>query len=289
MSQQATLGGEPLSPAAESAARDQYAVETDIQRGDLILLGRHRLLCGNSTMSGEIDTLLDGAAIDCLLTDPPYCSGGFQEAGRTAGSIGCEGGRHKILYDTLSTRGYQTLLRGVLDCVAPMAAYLFTDWRMWVTLSDLVEMAGYGVRQMIVWNKGAMGMGTGWRSQHELILHARLSGAEKALDLHYSRGNVLSYPRTGNKYHPTEKPIGLIKDILYVTQGAATICDPFAGSGTTILACEEMARTCYAMELSPAFCQIATNRWERQTGERAEIIPGQNHSETPDRFAEAAP
>ena len=76
----------------------------------------------------------------------------------------------KIANDILSTRGYQNLIRGALTDIPCLYAYIFTDWRMWVYLFDLVEAAGFGIKSEIVWDKGTPGMGVGWRSQHELIL-----------------------------------------------------------------------------------------------------------------------
>ena len=270
MTSQATLTGETLTSAEEVAAQIRYNVETQIRRGDLICMGRHRLLCGDSTYPDETEALFDGAAIDCLLSDPPYCSGGFQEAGRSAGSIGTRGDA-TIKNDMLSTRGYQSLIRNVIRSANCAALYLFTDWRMWVNLFDLVEACGYGVRSMIVWDKGSMGLGVGWRAQHELILHARLSSSAHLFERKYCAGNVIRQSRTGNKFHPTEKPVALLKEILRVTPNAGRIYDPFVGSGTTILACEDLGRECYAMEMSPVFCQVAVDRWERHTGRRAEI------------------
>jgi len=255
--------------ASTAPARD--TIETDILRGDILQLGRHRLLCGDCTNQDDVSRLLDGVGIDCLITDPPYCSGGFQEAGKSRGSIGSTV-KHSIKSDTLSTRGYQVLLKATLSIIDLQALYIFTDWRMWVNLFDLVEASGYGVRSMIVWDKKSMGLGRGWRAQHELILHARTSSASELFDNKIGCGNVVSISRTGNKHHPTEKPVQLIEEILRITKGAKTVYDPFAGSGTTLIACETRGRSCYAVEMVPEFCQIIVNRWERASGQRAVIL-----------------
>jgi DNA modification methylase len=264
---QTSLGGQE-DTGVPAPARN--LIETNISRGDLITLGRHRVLCGDCTNPVDVTRLLNGAEIDCLITDPPYCSGGFQEAGRSAGSIGSTVKR-AIKNDTLSTRGYQTLLKATLSIVDLRALYIFTDWRMWVNLFDLVEASGYGVRSMIVWDKKSMGLGLGWRAQHELILHARTSSASALFDNKIGTGNVVAISRTGNKHHPTEKPVQLIEEILKITAGARTVYDPFAGSGTTLLACEARGRSCYASEMVPEFCQVIVNRWERATGLQAVI------------------
>ena len=114
--------------------------------GDVWILGRHRVMCGDSTNEKQVAELLDGGQPEILLTDPPYCSGGFQEGGRSSGSIGTKrydkDGKEievKIANDTLSTRGYQSLIKAVLANSPATVAYIFTDWRMWVYLYDLVE------------------------------------------------------------------------------------------------------------------------------------------------------
>jgi DNA modification methylase len=121
--------------------------------------GGHRLLCGDNTVATDVERVLGGQKMACILTDPPYCSGGFQESGKASGSI-----------DKLSTRGYMSLIKSAISlCSAPLL-YVFTDWRMWVNLFDTVESAGFAVRNMIVWHKDYAGMGVGWRTQHELVL-----------------------------------------------------------------------------------------------------------------------
>jgi DNA modification methylase len=128
--------------------------------------GGHRLLCGDSTVATDVERVLGGVKIDMLLTDPPYCSGGFQEAGKAAGSVGTRG-TEMIANDTLSTRGYMALMKATIPTLAAGVVYVFTDWRMWINIFDVVESSGYGVRNMIVWDKGTPGMGAGWRMQHD--------------------------------------------------------------------------------------------------------------------------
>lgn len=236
--------------------------------GDVITLGRHRLVCGDATKPDDLAKLLDGVVPDTIVTDPPYCSGGFQEAGRAKGSIGT-GARIKprIANDTLSTRGWRQLLKATAFGSEAPTVYVFLDWRMWANLFDLAEESGYGVRQMIVWDKGTPGMGRGWRSQHELVLFGTRAVVD--FDNRKAVGNVRSPKRTGNKHHPTEKPVEIITDILAVMDMAATVYDPFAGSGTTLIAAEMLGRQCFAMELKPAFCDVIVERWEQVTGGKA--------------------
>ena len=237
------------------------------QYGDLWILGRHRVLCGDCTRPEDRALLLDGNKPEILLTDPPYCSGGSKESQKSTGSIGTErknGKAPKIANDILSTRGYQNLIRGALTDIPCLYAYIFTDWRMWVYLFDLVEAAGFGVKSEIVWDKGTPGMGVGWRSQHELILF----GAKAAthFDGHKGYGNVLSISRSGNELHPTQKPVELLEKLVDNTDFATGVYDPFGGSGTTLAACEAYGQPSYIMELTPAFTDVIVKRYIRITG-----------------------
>lgn len=243
------------------------------QRGDVYRLGDHVLMCGDSTNPDNIRKIVEvggGLPIDMMLTDPPYCSGGFQEADRNVGSIGTDRDV-KILNDRLSTRGYIALIKSVLEAVGIISlTYIFTDWRMWVNLFDAVESSGYAVRAMIVWDKGSMGMGWGWRPQHELMMFASRSACK--FDGKKSAGNVISCKRTGNPLHPTQKPVELLQKVLEVTDFAPVVYDPFGGSGSTLIACEEVGRKCRMMELAPEYCDVIVERWEKLTGKKAEKV-----------------
>ena len=245
-------------------------VETVCKKGDIWKLGNHRLMCGDSTNEADVALLFNGEQPYAIVTDPPYCSGGFQESGKKSGSIGTRD-TTMIANDTLSTRGYMALIKRVVEKAGQCAmAYVFTDWRMFVNLFDVMEASGYGVRNMIVWDKITPGMGVGWRSQHEICLFA--SRAAQKFNPHLAQGNVIQCQRTGNVNHPTEKPVGLIGKIIRVTDMAETIYDPFSGSGTTLIACEELGRKCYAMELDPHYCDVIIARWEKLTGNKAEKL-----------------
>ena len=233
--------------------------------GDIWILGRHRVMCGDCTNKEQREKLLDGATPQILLTDPPYCSGGFQESNRSKGSIGTktkykyEEGTPTIANDALSTRGYQALIKQAIAGIPCVVAYVFTDWRMWLYLFDLVEGSGFGVRSMIVWNKKAVGMGSGWRSQHELIMFAHRTKTK--FDNTKGYGNVLECSRSGNDLHPTQKPVELIEMLLDNTDWCSGVYDPFGGSGTTLIACEKMGQTAYVMELEPKYVDTIVRRF----------------------------
>jgi DNA modification methylase len=192
---------------------------------------------------------------DVLVTDPPYSSGGYQEAGKASGSIGTRGG-DVIVADNLSTRGYQRLMREVLRGCRVEEFYVFTDWRMWVYTSDALEDAGVRVRNMLVWDKRQMGMGMPWRNQHELIAFGKRGAGEIRSGKH---GNVLSVKRSGNALHPTEKPVELAEILLGNAEPGA-ILDPFAGSGTTLVAAKNLGRKAIGIELEERYCEVAAKR-----------------------------
>jgi len=241
-----------------------------VERGQVLELGRHRLSCGDATSSADVAQLLGGVEPDLILTDPPYCSGGYQEADRQQGTWrGTKmTGPVDIINDRLSTRGYTALLSTALCVVEVPHLYLFSDWRMWSTAFDLVEAAAYSVRGMIVWNKKAAGMGVVWRAQHELILWG--TRGRPRLDRKYAgAGNVLEASRTGNNWHPTEKPVDLLEQLLSNSPfcGNLTVYDPFLGSGSTLLAAERLGWTCYGLELTPDFCEVTRRRYQIETGQ----------------------
>lgn len=243
---------------------------TAIKLGDVFELGAHVLVCGDSSNANEVRRAVGDTDPDLILTDPPYCSGGFQEAGRASGSIGTRSDE-MIHNDTLSTRGYIALMKAVVAGTRSKAAYVFTDWRMWLNLFDVMESSGYGVRNMIVWDKGTPGMGAGWRMQHELVMAALTSRAPR-FDPHVAQGNVIQAQRTGNVLHPTQKPVDLLEKILRVSNWARVIVDPFAGAGSTLIAAETVGVSCRALELSPGFCQVTIDRWEAFTGNAARKV-----------------
>jgi DNA modification methylase len=258
--------GRPPS-GAEADALPPAPKKVSVTRGDVYQLGPHRIACADATMDRDVALLADGEDLGAaaMITDPPYCSGGFQEADRIKGSIGTQrkdytGQRVSIANDVLSTRGYKSLIQAVLSTWTAKVAYVFTDWRMWINLTDVLESQGYGIRSLIVWDKGTPGMGMGWRSQHELIACGTRVTAPFSTTA--ARGNVVRCDRSGNDLHPTQKPVALLETILDVTQFAKLVVDPFAGAFSTLMACQSRARRCLAMDLSPYFVQVGLDRWE---------------------------
>lgn len=211
---------------------------------------------------GDCRDILTGVGVPpsaSIIMDPPYSSGGFQESGRAAGSIGTTrevGDLPTIRMDNLSTRGYRRLIRSVLDTSLASELYMFTDWRMWIESFDAAEDCGLRVCSMIVWDKIVPGMGSPWRNQHELILY----GVREAPEAKWGLGTVRSHVRSGNKYHPTEKPVALISDLLQMIAPERMVLDPFMGSGSTLVAAKNIGRRAIGIEIEERYCEIAAER-----------------------------
>lgn len=250
------------TPSAPRQARKQVPLPANpvSERGVIYELGPHRVACGDAGDDDLVDRLLEGTRdVWQLATDPPYCSGGWQESDKRRGSVGTDSSHHKVANDTLSTRGYIALIQRVLGKVRARVSYVFTDWRMWVNLFDAMEAIGYPSRSMIIWDKGTPGMGRGWRAQHEVIMCCA-THTDPLKDLKRSKGNVLHHPRTGNELHTTQKPVELMEDLLGVAVPEdGLIYDPFLGSGSTLIAAG--ARPCRGVEVDPGYVDIVRWRW----------------------------
>lgn len=220
----------------------------------------HRLLIGHGGRAANVSRVMQHERVQLVVTDPPYCSGGNQEAGRAGGTHGV------IASDNLSSWGFCALLSAVLDAAEPDAAYICTDWRMWSHLQATVETAGLPVRDMVVWDKvRRVPGGLRWR-RHELVMYADRHGClrrpgENAHD------NVIRTSRTANAHHYTEKPVDLVEELLAGDEvgerGACVVLDPFSGSGTTMLAGERRGRPTRSIEVTPLFAAVHLERAKR--------------------------
>ncbi len=209
--------------------------------------------------------------VDAVVTDPPYCSGGATEASR--GRATHQGLRTETIRsgrfawfggDNMTTAGLCELLRSM--CVrAPIpedgSILSFCDWRMATMLAPAMESAGLRLRNMIIWDKGHFGAGTGFRPRHEMILHLT-----KRAPTFYSASvsNVLHYPRVGKtREHPTQKPHGLMADLIrVVSPESGLVLDPFMGSGSTAIGAISCGRAFIGIERSEEYFDIACKRIE---------------------------
>jgi site-specific DNA-methyltransferase (adenine-specific) len=214
-----------------------------------------------------LDVLADfDMPVDAVVTDPPYASGTRLEAHKSASGAMLRAGRfadRPIELDQMTTTGFVWLMRAVAAGVRPLlpdggSLLSFIDWRQWPNLVGALETCNYRVQGMIVWDKGSMGLGNGFRSQHELICHAS-KGVPAVHDR--SVGNVLKAPRQEPVDHPSPKPVGLIERAIgVVTPPGGLVLDPFMGSGTTLRAAVNRGYRAIGIEAEERYCEIAARR-----------------------------
>jgi DNA modification methylase len=209
----------------------------------------------------ELDTL-----VDSVITDPPYASGTRLEAQKSSSGAMLRAGRfadRPIELDQMTTTGFVWLMRAIAAGVRPMlpeggSLLSFIDWRQWPNLIGALETCNYRIQGMIVWDKGSMGLGNGFRGQHELICHAS-KGVPTIHDR--SCGNVVRAARQEPTDHPSPKPIGLLEWMLrVVTPPGGLILDPFMGSGSTLRAAANTGRRAIGIEAEERYCEIAARR-----------------------------
>lgn len=234
-------------------------IETDIERGDLILLGRHRLLCGDSTSAEDVGRLMDGKKADMVFTDPPY----------GVDYIAMRGGE-KITNDSTAGEAYRAMA-SALGSLPTGVAFVCCSWRSLPITMDAMLDAGLKPKACIVWDKerGVQNLDKYYK-QHEFVLYAGPYGGEKTVD-----GDVWKIPRDFDPDHPTPKPVALpARAINTASSEGQLVADPFLGSGTTLIAAEQLNRTCYGMEINPQYCEVICQRWEKLTSEKRTNIGG---------------
>ena len=238
--------------------------------GDIWKLGRHRLMCGDSTSTECVQKLMGGLQADLLLTDPPY---GVDYTGKTKDAL-------KIENDAKSDDDFIAFLRSAFeaaDSVMKDGAVFYiwhADSKAYV-FRMACQMVGWEVRQVLIWVKNAMVMGRqDYQWKHEPCLYGWKSGAGHLWASDRKQTTVLEFDRpTKNKEHPTMKPVALFDyQIKNNTKGGDIVLDLFAGSGTTVIACEQNGRTAYVMEYDPKYCDVIVKRWENLTGEKAVLV-----------------
>ena len=239
------------------------------QPGDVWVMGKHRLMCGDSTSVDSVNTLTVGGGIDMLLTDPPY---NVAYEGKTADAL-------TIQNDSMSDASFRTFLRDAFaaaDAVMKPGAVFY----IWHADSEGFNFRGacqdveWKVRQCLVWRKNSMVMGRQdyhWR--HEPCLYGWKGGAGHLWASDRKQTTILDFDRpTRSLEHPTMKPVALFEyQLLNNTKGGDLCLDLFGGSGTTLIACEKNGRYARVMELDPKYCDVIVRRWQAFTGKRATL------------------
>jgi len=235
--------------------------------GDLWIMGRHRLLCGDSTRPEDVERLVDGQKMAMVFTDPPYnvdYVGGTKDALRIRNDSMSEEDFSRFLLAAHEAMLSHTEPGGAIYvCHADTAGHTFRH--------SLVE-AGWLLKQCLIWVKQNFVLGRqDYHWQHEPILYGWAPGAAHRWfgDRKQSTVWPVDRPRRSEE-HPTMKPVELVeRALLNSSAPGARVLDPFGGSGTTLIACEKFGRSAYLMELDPHYCDVIIQRWQEFTGETA--------------------
>ena len=273
---------EPESEEETEVIEDEVPeeVETRCKLGDIWQLGEHRLMCGDSTNFNNVAELMNGEQADLLFTDPPY---GVSYENKTKEVLKSKN-YTKIANDNLKLNEFKDFLSDVFKnaftCLKETASYyVFScqggDQEMMMMM--MMREAGIPCRHQIIWVKDAPVFSMGrldYDYKHEPILYGwvKKHNFKRKGDQDKS---VWEYKRTANKLHPTMKPIELIANALKnSTDENNLVLDLFGGSGSTLIACEQLNRKCYTMELDEHYCDVIIQRWENLTGKKAELLNG---------------
>lgn len=258
----------PLSTAVEDDADIVLPEEPKAKRGDIYQLGRHRLMCGDSTDPADVARLMGGVQADLLLTDPPY-------------NVNYEGGTGlTIQNDNMEDAAFRKFLRDAFQCadsaMKPGAAfYIWHADSEGYNFRGACHDIGWQVRQCLIWNKNALVLGRqDYQWKHEPCLYGWKGGASHTWLSDRTQTTVLDFDKpTRSEIHPTMKPIGLFDyQIRNSCPVGGAVLDLFNGSGTTIMACEQNGRSAYTMELDPRYVDAAIARWEEFTGNKAVLV-----------------
>jgi len=262
-----------LMPAeVEPGLTDEDAVpevqeEPVSKPGDVWLLGKHRVMCGDSTSLDDMERLTAGQAVDMWLTDPPY-------------NVNYEGGTGlKIQNDDMSDDQFRQFLRDAYvaaDSVMKSGA-VFYIWHADLegyNFRGAARDAGWTVRQCLIWKKSSLVMGRqDYHWMHEPCLYGWKEGAGHLWAADRKQTTILEFDRPSrNGEHPTMKPVALFEyQMLNNTKGGDIVLDSFGGSGTTVIAAEKNGRVARIMELDPKYCDVIVRRWQDFTGKQATL------------------
>jgi len=255
--------------------------ESKTKLGDLWKLGEHRLLCGNALNITDYEKLLDGEKSDLIWTDPPYgvsIGQSINEKDRKARKLRTDG--LSIENDNLSGEELTSFLRdsftnilanskeGAVWYVAAPSGNFF--------LSFAIPLAELGVwKHTLAWVKDVFVLGRAdYHYRHESIFYGWTPGASHRVPADRKQDTVWEIPRPkSSKEHPTMKPLELItRAIQNSSLVNELVLDPFAGSGSTLIACEQTNRKARVMELDPKYCDVIIARWETLTGQTAQLL-----------------
>jgi len=246
---------------------DDFDVEAELnnppmsKQGDLWLLGRHRLVCGDSILPETFDLLMDGHKANLVVTDPPY-------------NVNYEGGAGKIKNDNMKDEEFYNFLFAAFvnmeqSMEADASIYVFHADTEGLNFRRAFKAAGFYLSGTCIWKKQSLVLGRSpYQWQHEPILfgwkkegkHNWYSGRKETTIWEFDRPSK-------NSLHPTMKPVALVAyPIQNSSMSNCIVLDPFGGSGSTLIACEQTDRICYTIELDEKYCDVIVKRYIEQAG-----------------------
>ena len=247
------------------------AVEDDpvTKPGDVWILGKHRVMCGDSTSMDDLAKLCEGQLVDMWLTDPPY-------------NVAYEGGTKEkltIKNDEMGDEQFRQFLRDAYTAADSVmkAGAVFYIWHAdseGYNFRGAAKDAGWTVRQCLIWKKSSLVLGRqDYQWQHEPCLYGWKDGAGHLWASDRKQTTILEFDKPArNGEHPTMKPVALFEyQLLNNTKGGDQVLDSFGGSGTTLIAAEKNGRIARLMELDPKYCDVIVKRWQDFTGKKATL------------------
>ena len=267
---QAICQVEEITPEYEDDADGEVIgppPEPKTKEGDVWVLGKHRLMCGDSTSIDALEKLCNDHLVDMWLTDPPY---NVAYEGKTKDAL-------TIKNDSMGDDDFRQFLR---DCYVAADAVMKPGAAFYIWHADLegynfrgaAKDANWKVRQCLIWKKSTLVMGRqDYHWKHEPCLYGWKDGAGHLWASDRKQTTILEFDKPSrNGEHPTMKPVDLFSYcLLNNTKGGDIVLDSFGGSGTTMIACERDGRVGYLMELDPKYCDVIINRWQTLTGKEA--------------------
>jgi DNA modification methylase len=277
------------SPATPDSPADRIPAPpaTPVSRpGDLWRLGRHRLLCGDARLAEDVTRLMGEDRAELIFTDPPY---NVAVDGHVCGLGSVRHREFAFASGEMSQAEFTAFLTGTLAHAAAHArdgaiAFICMDWRHMRELLDAGDAVFGELKNLCVWNKTNGGMGSFYRSKHELIFVFKIGAGQHTNsfglgDTGRYRTNVWDYPGISSlgagrnetlAMHPTVKPVALVADAIRdCSRRGEIVLDIFGGSGTTLIAAESCGRQARLLEYDPAYCDTILIRWQAYTGKRA--------------------
>jgi len=234
---------------------------------DIWILGKHRLMCGDSTSIDHLEKLCDGRQVDMWLTDPPY---NVAYEGKTKDAL-------TIKNDSMDDEKFRQFLRDAYTAADAVmkAGAVFYIWHAdseGYNFRGAAKDAGWKVRQCLIWKKSTIVMGRqDYHWKHEPCLYGWKEGAGHLWAADRKQTTILEFDKPSRSAeHPTMKPVALFEyQMLNNTKGGDIVLDSFGGSGTTLVAAEKNGRIAYLMEIDPKYCDVIVKRWEEFTGKKA--------------------